>query len=209
MFETLKTISIQGGYFEQLTTLDLFSGKQPLNIIYGRNGSGKSSIAKAIRQLVGKDNESQSEIGYISYSVVTNPAIDKEKLDSVYIFDEEFIRENVRTKGNGLETIVMLGNQVEIDTQITQKNEEKSSIINQIKEFNNQKEIYQNKKNNSSPSFIYNKIKDRLREDNGWAEIDRTIKGNTIKSQVTEDLVKRLASMSEPSESDEDLRRVC
>ena len=37
--------------------------KKRLSIIYGRNGSGKTSIAKAIRQLVGKDSKPQE--GYI------------------------------------------------------------------------------------------------------------------------------------------------
>ena len=59
MFENIKKIQIEGGYFEQSSGLDLFDSNQCLSIIYGRNGSGKTSIAKAIRQLVGKDSKPQ------------------------------------------------------------------------------------------------------------------------------------------------------
>ena len=69
MFEKLKNITIGGGYFEQPTMINLFKGKQPLSIVYGRNGSGKTTIAKAIRQLVGKDTEQPTEEGYVSYLV--------------------------------------------------------------------------------------------------------------------------------------------
>ena len=67
MFENFKKITIEGGYFEQPTTLDLFKDRQNLSIVYGRNGSGKTTIAKAIRQLVGKDTEQPTEEGYVSY----------------------------------------------------------------------------------------------------------------------------------------------
>lgn len=53
MFDNFKSITIEGGYFETPTTLNLFK-KSHLSIIYGRNGSGKTTIAKSIRQLVGK-----------------------------------------------------------------------------------------------------------------------------------------------------------
>ena len=64
MFEEFRKITIQGGYYEESTDLELFRGnKTPLSIVYGRNGSGKTTIAKAIRQLIGKDTEQQTEEG--------------------------------------------------------------------------------------------------------------------------------------------------
>lgn len=202
MFENLKKITIQGGCFEQASTLELFKDKQYLSIVYGRNGSGKTTIAKAIRQYVGKETELQTEDGYIPYSVSTDIAISDDKKDSVYIFDEEFVRENVRMKGKGLETIVMIGDQVNIDTQITQKTEEKIVLERKLAEETIRKDNFKNKSNISSPLYFFYKIRERLRENDGWADIDRKIKGNLIKSQVTEDLVKRFVSMPEPNESE-------
>lgn len=206
MFERIKDITIEGGFFEQPTTLNLFEDKQHLSIVYGRNGSGKTTIAKAIRLLVGKDTEQSTEEGYVAYSVSTDATIPDDKKGSVYIFDEDFVRDNVRTKGKGLETIVMMGEQVDLDTQITNKKEEKATIEKKIEEQTVLKEKYENESDTSSPLYFYNRIREVLREDRGWADIDRDVKGNSVKSRVTEELVKKLVSMDEPKETEEVLR---
>lgn len=208
MFEKFKAITISVGYFEQPTTLKLFNDNQYLSIIYGRNGSGKTTIAKAIRQFVGKDNEFPTEDGYVSYSVSTDVEISDDKKASVFIFDEEFVRENVRMNGNGLEAIVMMGEQVAIDTQITQKIAEKQIIEQKIEALTIQKDKFEDKKSTSSPLYFFNKIRDKLREDGGWADIDRQVKRNSVKSHVTEDLVRRFILMDEPKEAEDDLRKL-
>lgn len=206
MFEDIRNITISGGFFDQPTTLDLLENNQPLSIIYGRNGSGKTTIAKAIRQLVGKDTEQPTEEGYVSYSVSTAAPILDEFKNSVFIFDEEFVRENVRMKGNGLETIVMMGEQVDLDIKITKTETEIKTIEKKIEEQKVVKEKYENWNDTSSPLYFYNAIRDKLREDGGWADIDRDVKGNSVKSRVTEDLVKRLISIEEPIETEDVLR---
>jgi energy-coupling factor transporter ATP-binding protein EcfA2 len=207
MFENFKKIQIEGGYFEQSTGFDLFDSNQCLSIIYGRNGSGKTSIAKAMRQLVGKDSEPKEDDGSVQYTVSSDQAIPDDKKTSVFIFDEEFVRENVRTKGKGLETIVMMGEQVDLDTQITIKKTEISVIDNKMAEQIALKEKYEKASDTSSPQYFFNRIRDGLREDGGWADIDRDIKGNTVKSRVTEDFVIRLASLEEPKETEDVLRQ--
>lgn len=205
MFENFKSITIEGGYFETPTTLNLFK-KSHLSIIYGRNGSGKTTIAKSIRQLVGKDTEQPNEDGYTLYSVSSDGAIPEDKKDSVFIFDEEFVRLNVRTQGKGLETIVMMGEQVDLDAQMTQKKEEKVEIEKKLQELLNLKAKFENSSDTSSPLYFYNKIRESLREDGGWADIDRDVKRNSVKGRITEELINRLVSMEEPKESEEELR---
>lgn len=164
MFENFKSITIEGGYFETPTTLNLFK-KSHLSIIYGRNGSGKTTIAKSIRQLVGKDTEQPNEDGYTSYSVSSDSVIPEDKKDSVFIFDEEFVRLNVRTQGKGLETIVMMGEQVDLDTQMAKKKEEKVEIEKKRQELLNLKAKFEDISDTSSPQYFYNKIRESLRED--------------------------------------------
>lgn len=207
MFENFKKITITGGCFESSTTLDLFNdNKQCLSIVYGRNGSGKTTIAKAIRQLVNKDTELPTEEGYMAFTVSTEAIIPEDKKCSVFIFDEDFVRENVRTKGTGLETIVMMGEQVDLDTQITIKIQEKKVIESKIVEQKTLKENFTKGVDTSSPLYFYNKIRDKLREDGGWADVDRDVKGNSVKSRVTEDLIKRLILLDAPVASEEALR---
>ncbi len=206
MFEKFKKITIEGGYFEQPTEFDLFKQDQTLSIIYGRNGSGKTSIAKAIRQLVGKDSKQPEEDGILPFSITSDAVIPDDKKPSVFIFDEDFVQDNVRTKGNGLETIVMMGEQVDLDTQITNKKAEISAIDNKIADQNVLKEKYEKASDISSPLYFYNKIKEELREDNGWADVDRDVKGNTVKSRVTKEFVDKLTTLKEPKESEVVLR---
>lgn len=207
MFENFKKIQIEGGYFEPSTELVLFETNQCLSIIYGRNGSGKTSIAKAIRQLVGKDFKPQEGDVAVPYIVSSDAVIPEEKKPSVFIFDEEFIQENVRTKGNGLETIVMMGEQVDLDTQITAKKVEGTVVDGKVVEQTALKEKYENASDTSSPQYFFNKIRDELRKDGGWADTDRDVKGNTVKSRVTEEFVKKLADREEPIETEEVLRQ--
>lgn len=207
MFENFKKIQIEGGYFEPSSGLDLFDSNQCLSIIYGRNGSGKTSIAKAIRQLVGKDSKPQEGEVAVPYIVTSDAVIPEEKKPSVFIFDEEFVQENVRTKGNGLETIVMMGEQVDLDTQITAKKAEGTVVDSKVVEQTALKEKYENANDTSSPQYFFNKIRDELRKDGGWADTDRDIKGNTVKGRVTEDFVKNLANKEEPIETEDVLRQ--
>ena len=51
MFENFKKLLIQGGCFETEIELELFR-RDPITVIYGRNGSGKTTIAKQIGELV-------------------------------------------------------------------------------------------------------------------------------------------------------------
>lgn len=60
MFENFKKITIKGGCFENDTELELFR-KDPLSIVYGRNGSGKTTISHGIAELTKLDDEKDSE----------------------------------------------------------------------------------------------------------------------------------------------------
>lgn len=203
MFEEFKKITIEGGYFEQPTEFDLFKKDQTLSIIYGRNGSGKTSIAKAVRQLVGKDSKQPEEDGILPFTITSDAVITDDKKPSVFIFDEEFVQDNVRTKGKGLETIVMMGEQVDLDSQITAKNTEKAAIESKIAEQTNLMGKFENASETSSPKYFFNKIREELRKDGGWADIDRIVKANKGTSHVTEDIVKKWAKEEEPSETEE------
>lgn len=206
MFENFKKITIEGGYFEQATELELFKNKQELSVIYGRNGSGKTSIAKAIRQLVGIDSKQQEEEENLPFTITSDAVIPDDKKPYVYIFDEEFVQENVRTKGKGLETIVMMGEQVDLDTQITSKQGIIAEIASKVVEQTQFKEKYENPDDTSSQWYFFNQIREELRKDGGWADIYRDVKGKTLKGRVTEDLVYNLALSDEPDESEEVLR---
>lgn len=59
MIKEFKKLKIKGGIFQEETILDLFirnSNVYPnISIIYGKNGSGKTTIADAFRNITGVD----------------------------------------------------------------------------------------------------------------------------------------------------------
>lgn len=200
MFENFKKITIKGGCFENETDIELFK-KYSISLLYGRNGSGKTTIAHSIEELIKPDDEKNSE-----FSISSESTISEDKKDSVYIFDENFIRQQVKVERDGINTIVMLGEQVEIDQQIGTKEKELQQINMNISILNRDREKYDNPKENISPLFYQNQIKNALRTEGGWADIDRDLKGNTVKSHITEDIIKMLTDQLEPNETYEQLK---
>ncbi len=200
MFENFKKIKIKGGCFENETVLELFK-KYAVSVVYGRNGSGKTTIAHSIRELVKPDQEKN-----VDFTVTSEEPITNEKKESVFIFDEDFVREQVRVEKEGINTIVMLGEQVELDEQIAQKKEELLKKEEEYGKLDEERKKYDNMGENISPLYYFNQIRDALRADNGWADIDRDLKENTLKSHITDDVINTLLKIEEPEESYEQLR---
>lgn len=200
MFENFKKITIKGGCFSADTELELFN-KDALSVIYGRNGSGKTTIAHCIGELVKSEEEKNAD-----FTVTSSESITIDKRDSVFIFNEEFVRDHVRVENDGINTIVMLGEQVELDELIAQKEKLLVGLKEESLKLEEERKRLDNAKDNISPLYYYNLIRDALRADGGWADTDRDIKGNTVKSRVSEDLVHTLLSLNEPIENYDTLR---
>ncbi len=200
MFENFKKISIKGGCFDYVTELELFK-KDPLSIIYGRNGSGKTTIAYSIGELTKPIDERNPD-----FIVSSDTPISEDKKDCVFIFNEDFVREQVRVEKDGINTIVMLGEQVELDEKITKLKDDLFKLQDEYKKLAEEKDKYENASLSISPSYYFNQIRDGLRSDGGWADIDRDLKGNVQKSRINDDVVNRLMSLEEPTEDFETLR---
>ena len=200
MFETFKKLRIRGGCFENETELELFD-KHAVSVLYGRNGSGKTTIARGIKELLKSDMEKNTD-----FSVTSDAIIPEDKKSSVYVFDEDFVRDQVRVEKEGINTIIMLGEQVELDNQIEKKKKEFEEVEKEYRKIEEYKQKYDNKKEDISPFYYFEQIKEELRADDGWAGIDRDLKKNTIKSRVTDNLVETLADLDEPLETYEQLR---
>ena len=66
MFQDIKTIQIKGGCYDDGATLENILS-QRLNIVYGRNGSGKSSLAKAIYDYAHDTENAKFEISFTRF----------------------------------------------------------------------------------------------------------------------------------------------
>lgn len=110
MLEQIKTFQLKGGPFTEHASLELLPTR--LNLLYGRNGSGKSTIAKCIKRL-GKEDDGSG------YSAETAQTLSEDALRKVYVFDEDFVSDNLRMEDEeGLNSIVMIGEQVGLDEKL-------------------------------------------------------------------------------------------
>ena len=100
MINDINSIEIQGGYFSSATNFKLFDNDVRMSIIYGKNGSGKSYISKAISSTGGE---------YICRFYDTNHSLLTIPSESIFVFNEDFINKQVQIKEDGLDAIVLLG----------------------------------------------------------------------------------------------------
>lgn len=210
MREEIKSLKICGGNFAAEASLAFWDNttqankKTPCALLYGRNGSGKSTIARAFRKIAGEKEESITN-AVLCYENGNEIQLSDEEKKNIYVFDQKFIDENIRIKDDGLGTIVMLGSQVELDAQI--KNlEEKFSVKKQ--DLANKEELlseFANPENCKAPLYYKNKMERILKGDNNWATRDSKIKGNKISTRVTFDNYKQLFDLK-PTLSRDELR---
>lgn len=177
MLNEISEIKLQGANFQNETSFPFFeteSGLLKSTIIYGRNGTGKSTISRAFNKLSGKQEE----------SIISAEVFDKQKRNvilsdnerqRIFVFNEDFVDRNVKTRKNGLDTIVILGQQVELDNQIEEKRLKLRTIEKKIKKQQQKSKQYKDNKNVNSPFYWKNKLSQVLRGDNNWAGRDSEI----------------------------------
>lgn len=178
MFENTKTVKINGQCFANGENLPLLNNR--FNLLYGRNGSGKSTIAKAIRLYA--DGKEQEE----GFSVSFDSPISVDEKRNIYVFDEHFIDENVKINRKGIDTIVMLGEQVELDSKIKEAESKYEEIVSKIKALNERKDLANDPKNTNSHLYYRELISSNLKKNNGYADRERRIKGHKRNTSVSD-----------------------
>lgn len=191
MINEINNIEIQGGYFSSATNFKLFDNDVRMCIIYGKNGSGKSSISKAISSNGG---EYVCKFYDDNHNLLTIPN------ESIFVFNEEFINKQVQIKEEGLDAIVLLGDKVNIAKQIDEKKLEYEKVE---KEKNITKEMfdstYNSPRNALSPTAIMSKIKEKLKENDNWVSRKETLTNG--RTNVTDTVIKTIFKDHKPISS--------
>lgn len=201
MVEKIKGISINGRCFNEKTELDFFLKQSDrIAIIYGKNGSGKSTITEGIYNLSSDADESDVETNFLDYDGKTIDISDK-----IYVFNEKYIDKNVKIEADALGSIILLGGQVNIQSDID-KNKE---LIKQYKEEINKEQNENNKfkdiKNILCPQYHFEKIREILKQPNGWADNESKIKKLIRSASVTQDIVKEICEIHPTKSYDESI----
>lgn len=101
MFENINDLCVQGGIFTRESELKHLV-ENPLNLLYGANGSGKSTIARALAAAA-ENKESDLHVRFDSSEITPEMA------PHIHVFNEDFIDKNIRFRTDGVETITMFG----------------------------------------------------------------------------------------------------
>lgn len=116
MIEKIKGILINGRCFENATSLSFFPGDNDrIAIVYGKNGSGKSTISDGFSQIASGNISEELSASLIDKS---DNAIALHAESKIFVFNEKYIDENVKIDEDGLGTIILLGGQVDLQAEI-------------------------------------------------------------------------------------------
>lgn len=194
MIEKVEGIMINGRCFAKKTLLSFFPEKDDrIAIVYGKNGSGKSTISDGFSKIVSNDSSEELSASLIDRSGNKIELSDESK---IFVFNEKYIDKNVKIDADGLGTIIILGGQIDLQADIDKYT--KQLETEQKKRYDAEKALdaFKNNNNPYSPDYHFVRIKKVLQGE--WASKDATIKGNKINSKVTDDIVREIGDLSVP-----------
>ncbi len=207
MLADMTTLSLKGANFSLRTDLQLFQSKKDKRttavLLYGRNGSGKSSIARAIRTIKG-EHIPIIEIANFSDETKNLITLSDEERKQLFIFDEDFVNKNVRLQEDHLDTIVMLGEAVGLSEKISRVENEKENAELTLRQREEEYNKFKDEKNTESPTYIHKCIEARLKGDGNWAGRKRKITGNRLNAAVSRGTYKQFISLN-PTKDEGDL----
>lgn len=199
MFENGVKIEVEGNLFESQTTIDVGlpkveDNKKISNVVYGRNGSGKTTISSLFNYY--SSEEEYNKINSDNYKYVKLQDYDGNLLQlndvkgKIFVFNEDFINKYVKFEDDGLKTIALIGENVDIDNQVKNIDEEiaKLNITNLEKE----REKFLEEKGLSNPDFTYQKILKTLKSETGWAHRQKMINGLQRNASVNDDTLDKI-----------------
>lgn len=160
MFES--GITIKGGPFTDPTALKGILDKR-MNIVYGRNGSGKSSIARAFREQQADYQQKHPGRSYcLSFDAKGN-SLPVDAQERLFVFNEDFIDDNVKFSGGGLKSIVRIGASAELEGPIEETRNRIEKLIKELEPLQKESEELAGK-GDKSVKAADNKLRDGLKD---------------------------------------------
>ncbi len=205
MLKDIKNIRIQGANFETQTQLPLLcDGNRPAKaiLLYGRNGAGKSTIARSFRKVKGLPGENIQTAVAVDDQGTIITLTDEEKAH-IFIFDEGYVNENVRVQEDGLGSIVMLGEQAGLTELIEHATEELREVESERDQKKNNLNEYNDSSSPKSPRYYINKMYAALQQDDGWAGRKRKIEQLRRNASVSDNTYKDFLTLSPERTRDE------
>lgn len=171
-------VHVCSGAFDSGHDIDLFGslqseGNNPkpvrASVIFGHNGSGKSTIAREIAVISrGESN------GYLYGENKRALSLTDNECAGIRVFDEDYVESKTRIKGDGLDSIVMLGKQVSAAEAIEETEKSIRDVTAEIEELDSK--IAELENGSNSVDKLEKKAKESVKSA-GWAERCQKITG--------------------------------
>jgi GTPase SAR1 family protein len=201
IIKSMTGVSIASVYFANVTSLELFPKHQSpsknnrIALLYGKNGSGKSTIAQGFREY--RDSVEPRSVTLTPMEGASYIRISPgEKPEKIFVYDEEYISSRIKIKDSGLDAIVLFGEQVDIEKQIAEVQEQIKTKKNDVLQQETEYTKFVSNSDINAPDYWLTRIRGRLREANGWAEIGSRIKGQRQNLSVTDTEIERIGGIS-------------
>jgi AAA15 family ATPase/GTPase len=192
MIEKIKGLSIQGRCFSTKTALSFYPHDyNRLAIVYGRNGSGKSTISDAFSCI--SSNILPSDLTASLFDQTDTP-ISLSDDGKIFVFNEKYIDQNVKIDADGLGTIILLGGQIDLQAEIERYSKMEHDTRTARDTAQTRFDQFCQINDPTSPDYHLARIKKVLQS--SWASRDASIKGSKINSKVTESIIKEICELS-------------
>ena len=197
MLKDITTIKLQGASFSTLSPFVFFNPHEKdkvkivkSSLLYGRNGTGKSTIARAFYKIAGGDVASITSASL--YDDAGQPVVlTEDEKKHIFVFNEEYVDRNVRLQPDHLDTIVMLGQAADLTEKIEKAENERDAAKIILEQKENIYNEYQSASNPKSPKYHLSLIVNALRGDDNWAGRDREINDSRQNTSVKDDTYTR------------------
>lgn len=202
MLKDITNIELSGANFDALTQFDFFNPHEndklktiKGSLLYGRNGTGKSTIARAFRKLVGGTVPAINSATL--YDDAGKPIIlTEEEKKHIFIFDEDYVDKNVRLQQDHLETIVMLGQAANLTEKIEKAEAERAAAGTFLEKQKTAFKEYCDESNVKSPKHCIALLGEALRGDDNWSGRDREINHGRQNTSVRDDTYKKFVALT-------------
>lgn len=210
MFKDITKVKVSGAIFNSLTQFDFFNPHEGNKVktikgalLYGKNGTGKSTIARAFRKLAGETTSviTNAEFYDDADQPITLTEADKKH---IFVFDEDYVDKNVRLQQEHLETIVMLGQAADLAEKIEKAKTERDTAKTAFEQQDTIYKEYCDTNNVKSPKHYILLLGNALRGDDNWAGRDRKINSGRQNTPVRDDTYKKFVPLK-PSKTKTEL----
>lgn len=194
MYTELKGVKIKNGCFGDtpVTMNDLLENR--VNLVYARNGGGKSSLARAFEEYhLHKDNPANE----FDFTFIGPRVLPSGIENNIRVFNDTYIDTTVKGKTDGLDSIVMLGEVAEVDTLISEAEQRKDAERIPMEAAQIEITKLTDKNNSESVDYVRDHIISSLKQDGSYADRGRIIVNQGTKLTVNEKTVTSIIELGQ------------